>query len=91
MGQGGNVWEWMEAPYDDMNNIMRKDDSWYEMRGGHYFGPSEGLGAMYGRNELVPSGESILLGLRVASAPEPSSLSLLALGGVAVALGRRRR
>ena len=90
MGQGGNVGEWIGAPYDSYNNIMTWD-YWYEIRGGHYVSPSEGLYAMYGRNELVPSGESILLGFRVASVPEPSSLSLLALGGVVVAFCRRKR
>jgi len=86
MGQDGNVWEWTETALDGINN--RAGESRL-LRGGnwvfrsHVFGASESVGD-------GPSADTIELGFRVASVPEPSSLSLLALGGVVVALRRRR-
>jgi len=86
MGQDGNVWEWTETALDGINN--RAGESRL-LRGGnwvfrsHVFGASESVGD-------GPSADTIELGFRVASVPEPSSLSLLALGGLLVALRRRR-
>jgi hypothetical protein len=43
------------------------------------------------RGSILPTSEALNVGFRVAMVPEPSSLSLLVLGGVIVALGRRKK
>jgi formylglycine-generating enzyme required for sulfatase activity len=96
MGQGGNVYEWMETAYDGSNNTAGEDR---ELRGGSwnsYSGlldasdrNSDGLDASIRSSSNPPNGIGYV-GFRVASVPEPSSLSLLVLGGVVVALRRRR-
>jgi formylglycine-generating enzyme required for sulfatase activity len=88
MAQGGNVCEWMESAYDVNNNIA----DWPRgVRGGQWiYFALDGLDAW--RNGLNhPSDGDGPIGFRVAMVPEPSSLSLLALGGVVVALCRRKR
>jgi formylglycine-generating enzyme required for sulfatase activity len=91
MGQGGGVWEWNETAYDGTNdtageNRVLRGASWQDngiYRDASYLrseNPSNGLGNLGGYT----------FGFRVAMIPEPSSLSLLALGGVVVALRRRR-
>ena len=85
MGQGGNVWEWNETAYDGTNDTA---DERRELRGGVWWGPSDRFLAS-DRYESDPSHE-YYIGFRVASVPDPSSLSLLVLGGVVVALRRRR-
>jgi len=93
MGQGGNVWELNETAYDGINNTAGEIR---ELRGGSWFnfgsidfgGP---LGAANVGYNLPPDQKYDLNGFRIASIPEPSALSLLALGGVVVALRRRRR
>ena len=88
VGQGGNVWEWMETAFDGSNNIAGEP---LELRGGSWFNDTSLLDASY-RNSLDPTNEgSPAIGFRVASVPEPSSPSLLALGGVVVALRKRKR
>jgi formylglycine-generating enzyme required for sulfatase activity len=88
MAQGGNVWEWMETAYDGSNNIAGEP---LELRGGSWFNDTSLLDASY-RNSLDPTNEgSPAIGFRVVSVPEPSSLSLLVLGGAVVALCRRKR
>ena len=88
MGQGGNVWEWNETAYDGINDTAgefreERGSSW-----GDSF--SSGLDASFlSRN--VPTNENIYLGFRVASVPEPSALSLLAIGLSGLALVRRRK
>jgi hypothetical protein len=96
MAQGGNVWESTETAYDGINNAAGETS---EVRGGGWNSSTGAFSwlALNGRDtngvttEGTSFGGSFSLGFRVAMIPEPSSLSLLALGGVAVALGRRRR
>jgi len=91
MGQGGNVWEWNETAYDGINDTAGENR---ELRGGSWINGgsynSNILAASYRLNFFSPSDKYDSFGLRVASVPEPSSLSLLALGGLVVAMRRKR-
>jgi formylglycine-generating enzyme required for sulfatase activity len=89
MGQGGNVWEWNESALDGSNDV---EEEYRDLRGGSWYFGNEDLTASSRSNDvlLVPTDENIEFGFRVASVPEPSSLSLLVFGGVLVALRRRR-
>ena len=68
---------------------MNDDGAERRLRLGGSFYTDQGL-----RNDQLldyePIGGNALLGFRIASVPEPSSLTLVALGGVVVALRRRR-
>jgi len=87
IGQGGNVWEWLETANDGSNNSTTE---MRDQRGGSWFSQANALNSSV-RVEQNPFVENEYnTGFRVASVPEPSSLSLLALGGVVVALRRRR-
>jgi formylglycine-generating enzyme required for sulfatase activity len=82
----GNVWEWMESPYSDTSYGT---GSVRGLRGGSYY-PTDGWLASSDRILCPPGLEYLYFGLRVASeVPEPESLSLLAVG--ALALIKRRR
>ena len=87
MGQGGNVYEWNETAYDGSNNTVGEIR---ELRGGVWNGFGDHLGAS-SRTTTAPTEELYNLGFRVASVPEPSALSLLAIGLSGLALVRRRR
>ena len=90
MAQGGNAQEWMEtASWEDseLSQRMMGGGSWSLGYSGFYNDILNG--SAIGASDR--SGEDPTFGFRVAMIPEPSSLTLLALGGVVVALGRRRR
>jgi formylglycine-generating enzyme required for sulfatase activity len=83
----GNVWEWMESPYSDTSYGT---GSVRGLRGGSYY-PTDGWLASSDRILCPPGLEYLYFGLRVASeVPEPASLSVLAIGGLAL-LRRRSR
>lgn len=87
MGQGGNVWEWTETAFDGVNDTAGEDR---ELRGGNWAQQQRFLEATF-RNFDNPTKEYNSLGFRIASLPEPSSLSLLLAGGAVLMAGRRRK
>jgi formylglycine-generating enzyme required for sulfatase activity len=76
---GGNVWEWTESIIDGSNRRLR----------GGGFGSSGISMQAETRLNAIPTSESGISGFRVVAIPGPSSLALLAIGGVMAA--RRRR
>jgi sulfatase modifying factor 1 len=72
MGQGGNVWEWNETVIAGSSRGFR---------GGLWVYTSFDLHAS-GRYYDYPSDEDGYLGFRVASVPEPGSITLLVCGAV---------
>ncbi len=84
----GNVWEWMESPYSDTSYGTGSSRG---LRGGSYYGFDYYLASSYRYDSLIPGSEGNGIGFRVASeVPEPCSLGLLLLGGMAL-LKRRWR
>jgi len=79
--QGGNVWEWNEAIFTGM---------FRGMRGGSFDMPHDGLLAS-SRHPRDPSSEFEYLGFRVSEVPEPATMAILALGGLAVLRKRRKQ
>jgi formylglycine-generating enzyme required for sulfatase activity len=73
--QGGNVHEWNEAVLNSPHRVTRGGSL------GLYNDPY--LTAAV-RNDYSPSGEDYTIGFRVVDVPEPCTLSLLALGGLAI-------
>jgi len=90
MAQGGNVLEWNETAQDGSNDIA---DENREARGGRWDSANGNL-SVFTRNNLgfAPSSQNNgFIGVRVASVPEPSALSLLAIGLGGLAILRRRK
>ncbi len=82
----GNVWEWMESPDSDTSYGTGSDRG---LRGGSYSYFDNNL-ASSNRAYTNPNLENHAIGFRVASeVPEPASLSLLAIGGLALIKRRR--
>ena len=90
MGQGGNVWEWNETAYDGTNDTAGESR---ELRGGSWSLNGYNLdgSARVPSFILDPTIEYFSFGLRIAAVPEPSALSLLAIGLGGLAMMRRRR
>ncbi len=85
-GQGGNVFEWMETEMDLENN---SSSSARRILGGDWISNFPHLRAL-SRASRDATNEISLLGFRVASIPEPSTLLLLWAGTLGV-LGLRTR
>lgn len=81
-GLGGNVAEWTESAWDGFNDSTSEDRT---VRGGDWFGSFDQLAAS-SRDINAPLYESDFIGFRVASVPEPSTVALLLLTGVAARL-----
>jgi formylglycine-generating enzyme len=80
--QGGNVWEWNETAVTDASRLAR---------GGGWNADSYYLRALH-RDGGHPTFDGAQVGFRVASVPEPSSITLmLCAGAMAVVLWWRRR
>jgi len=87
MGQGGNAFEWEETDFDLVND---SSSSARGVRGGGWNGVSDNLSSSNRNIDLNPTDESSLIGFRVASIPEPSTLLLGALASVGLLMRRRR-
>ena len=80
--QGGNVWEWNEALIDSSRGV--RGCSSVSGYGSYWLRASS-------RNSSAPATESDSIGFRVASIPEPGSITLLLSGAVVLLIWRRRR
>jgi formylglycine-generating enzyme len=91
MAQGGNISEWEETSYDLENNSVGENRGY---RGGSFYSievANQTALESDMRASLDPVVHSEYLGFRVASLPEPSALSLCAIGLSGLAMMRRRR
>jgi len=87
MGQGGNVWEWSESAIGGSNDSASQSRA---VRGGSW-GDDEGAllsSSLFGYD---PTGDSLVIGFRVASVPEPSTYALLLMTGAGALWWVRRR
>jgi sulfatase modifying factor 1 len=84
--QGGNLWEWTEAD-------ISGDVSYRVSRGGSFYDIHTELSDLHAcySDFSYATDESIHVGFRVASIPEPGSITLLACGLVAALIWWRRR
>jgi len=86
MGQGGNAWEWQETDIDQVNDSSSSNRG---VRGGVWGFNSNFLASSH-RTSFLPAFEFGVIGFRVASTPEPSTILLATSAGLWL-LSRRRR
>ena len=85
----GNVWEWMESPwYIGEYNSLLYHRTLRGIRGGSFIYPDDNLASSF-RYSFGPYLQGSSFGFRVASVPEPATLLLFGLGGLA--LHKRRK
>jgi formylglycine-generating enzyme required for sulfatase activity len=89
MGQGGNAMEWTESEADGVNSSTQNMDANREVLGGHIGSDAAGISSTALSTPYPDYGYGF--GFRVAMVPEPSALSLLAVGLGGLAMMRRRR
>ena len=89
MAQGGNVMEWTETAFDGFNDNPGNADEPREIRGGHIGSDESQINSSW--RSSTPTDYGYGIGFRVAMVPEPSALSLLAVGLGGLAMIRRRR
>jgi len=101
MGQGGNVYGWLESAYDGVNDSTTEDRG---TRGGNWGFSWGGAGGHPGAGTLQSSSRSSgyinvyfpnnafdSIGFRVASVPEPSTYALFGIGAWALIIAYRRK
>jgi formylglycine-generating enzyme required for sulfatase activity len=84
MGQGGNVWEWVESAHDLLNDSAMEARG---LRGGNWSASARYMASTYS-NFATPDYDSVNVGFRVAIVPAPAATLALALAGLR---GGRRR
>lgn len=87
MGQGGNVWEWMEGALDVVNDDVAEERV---MRGGVWLEAAAYIDSSFRSGGGVPEKEGEYVGFRVAAIPEPMETAG-ALGVAALGFARWRR
>lgn len=87
MAQGGNLREWIETSWDKNNDSPGESRT---IRGGPWYNSVDALSSSQRFGER-PDIEESRNGFRIAMVPEPSALSLLAIGLGGLAMMRRRR
>jgi formylglycine-generating enzyme len=80
--QGGNVFEWNETAVTDSSRVLR---------GGSWVSESDFLLASYRIDYVYPTLENYNIGFRVATVPEPGSLTLMLCGALVGLFFWRRR
>jgi formylglycine-generating enzyme len=81
MGQGGNIYEWTETARGSSRVL----------RGGYWYADSSLLAASYHYDNSPSVEGNLSVGFRVASVPEPGSITLLLCGAIAAMKWFRRR
>ncbi|NBR46874.1 MAG: PEP-CTERM sorting domain-containing protein, partial [Verrucomicrobia bacterium] len=88
MAQGGNVFEWTESAADGVNSSESENRG---KQGGAYYTGDGDLAAPSFRFGVDSPSSDFIIGLRVATVPEPSALSLMAIGCAGLVAFHRRR
>ena len=89
MGQGGNVWQWTESPWSGNTSDANAPRA---IRGAVY-GDNGYFMESYARFSFTgsPDFENSIIGFRVASVPEPSTLAFSGIGFIGLLMLLRRR